>query len=492
MFYRRFDSPLAKEISLRFPILLNKAYTKSQKGKIMYPNEFNKLREEKQIENRVKYTVAEYDKIRKLIGDGSLITGEIYEYQQKQKAQPGAETPPLDIPDKKFVFLRLHHYDSQSGIITSFSTYSSPETAVIDLVRLIMPLEAGRYLAKPIPAESKIAIIAPLEGVGLNSFYEYLMQLKFDIRVLTGLDNAPIFVNEMEPLRNIESAKLSYAAVKDLESYGPPSYSAAADNDADRAAYEHFAELESRVVGNFGGELKQSLASIRARTKADYLLVLRPDGKKSFARGFDLNQGNMIWFQDSFPSKSNDAGEVLAAMIAEMQRPTVTLPDEQFEAMAQEKDKMSAQGAAGGLASVAILDFYDRTNTVLYTWLSSSLSAAVDDSMKKIFEYDRAAEAKSTEAGTRLFKSPAEVTPDKLKEFQKATGADYLIFGFYSLNAKTGKITIESKVYDLVKNKAIGGSTTESPVDVRLFDTVDEISQGIVQDIFNMTQGQSK
>ncbi len=491
MFYRRFDSPLSKEISLRFPILLNKAYTKAQKGRVMYPNEFIKLREEKQIENRVRYTTAEYDKIKPLISDGNLITAEIYEYQQQQKPAPGEEAKPQDLPDKKFVFLRLHHYDSVTRNMVSFNMYSTPETAVRDMVRHLLPLEEGRYLAKPIPAESKIAIITPLEGSNLNGFYEYLMQSKFDVRVLTGLDNSALYVNEMESLRHIESQKLAYAVVKDVTAYAPPSYSAAADNDADRAEYEQFAALESRMVAGFDRELGQSLTAIQSRTKADYLLVLKPDGKKSFARGFDLHQGNMIWFQDSFPSKSNDAGEVLAAMITEMQRPTATLPEEQFETLAQEKDKMSAQGAAGGLASVAILDFYDRTNTVLYTWLSSSLSAAVDDSMKKIFEYDRNEEKKSTEAGNRIFKSPSDITPDKLKEFQKATGADYLIFGFYSLNNKTGNITIESKVYDLVKKKAIGGSVTESPVDVRLFNTVDEISQGIVQDIFSMTQGQN-
>ncbi|MBX3720989.1 MAG: hypothetical protein KF713_04055 [Turneriella sp.] len=491
MFYRRSDTPLSKEITLRFPILLNKAFTKAQKGRVMYPNEFNKLREERKLENRVKYTTAEYDQIQKLIGGGNLVTAEIYEYQQVQKKEPGAEAPPQDAPDKKFVFLRLHHYDSATRNMVSFSMYSSPETAVVDMVRYLMPLEEGRYLSRPIPAESKLAIIAPLEGTSLNSFYEYLMQLKFDVRVLTGSDNSPVLLQEMEPLRSLDSTRLSYVTVKDTTAFSPPSYSAAADNDADRAEYEEFAALEARMVGGFDRELAASLAAIRNRTKADYLLILKPDGKKSFARGFDLSQGNMIWFQDSFPATSGAAGDVLAAMITEMQRPTVTIPEEQFEAMAQEKDKMSSQGASGGLASVAILDFYDRTNTVLYTWLSSSLSAAVDDSMKKIFEYDRAAEAKSTEAGSRLFKTPADITPDRLKEFQKATGADYLIFGFYSLNSATGNISIESKVYDLVKNKLIGGSTTQSPVDVRLFNTVDEISQGIVQDIFNMTQGQS-
>ncbi|HNA79781.1 MAG TPA: hypothetical protein PKY99_10025, partial [Turneriella sp.] len=179
---------------------------------------------------------------------------------------------------------------------------------------------------------------------------------------------------------------------------------------------------------------------------------------------------------------------VLAAMIAEMQRPMKTLDEAQFEKIAQEKDRMAAQGASGGLASVAILNFYDRTNSPLYGWMSTSLSIAVDDSMKKIFEYDRANEQKSTEIGAKIFRNPSDVTPKNLKEFQAQTGADYLIFGFYSVNPQNGNIVIESKVYDLVKKTAIGGSTTESPVDVRLFNVVDEISQGIVQDIFNMTQ----
>jgi hypothetical protein len=112
--------------------------------------------------------------------------------------------------------------------------------------------------------------------------------------------------------------------------------------------------------------------------------------------------------------------------------------------------------------------------------------------MKKIFEYNRADEIKSAEVGARIFKTPSDITPKNLKDFQTQTGADYLIFGFYSLNKQTGNIVIESKVYDLVKNKAIGGSTTESPVDVRLFNVVDEIAQGIVQDIFTMTQTQNK
>ncbi|HRP70133.1 MAG TPA: hypothetical protein PLY93_11425, partial [Turneriella sp.] len=214
-------------------------------------------------------------------------------------------------------------------------------------------------------------------------------------------------------------------------------------------------------------------------------------GSQSFARGFDLSTGSLFWFQDSFPSRSSSNEDILEAMIKEVQRPTTTLSNEQFMAIASEKDRMSSQGASGGLARVAILDFYDRTNSPLYTWLSGSLSSAVDDSMKKIFEYERNDETKSNAAGTKYFKSPADISSSRLKDFQKETNADYIIFGFYSLDKKTGNVVIESKVYDLMKNKAIGGSKSESPVDVRLFNSVDQIAQGIVQDIFTMTQRQN-
>ena len=490
LFSRRGDTILSKEIILRFPIFLSKAYTRAQKGRVMYPNEFARLREEQKIENKVLYSPEEYEKIARFIDDGHLVTGEIFEYEQKKKDEEDSEE--AIVPEKKFVFVRLHHYDCRTRKLVSFNIYSQPETVLVDMLRNILPLEKDRYLAKPITSGSKISVIVPLEPVSLNDFYVYLLGHNYDLRVLSGNDFSVTYLNELEPLRHIESRKISYIAPKVVDDFSIPPLSAAGDNEANRAEYNDFAGLWSKKVAGFDRELAKTLSGIRARTSADYLIVLRPDGKNSFARGFDLNQGGLIWFQDSFPAKSNSTGDVLEAMITEMQRPMVTLPEEQFQAIAEEKDRMTAQGASGGLASVAILDFYDRTNTVLYTWLSSSLSAAIDDSMKRIFEFERANEKNSLEVGGKLFKTPADVNAKTLKEFQKATGADYLIFGFYSVDPKTGSLMIDSKVYDLVRQKPIGGTITQSPVDVRLFNSVDEISQGIVQDIFSATQSQTK
>lgn len=490
LFSRRGETILSKEIILRFPIFLSKAYTRAKKGRVMYPNEFARLREEQKIENRVLYSPDEYEKIRRFIDDGQLVTGEIFEYEEKKKEGEASEE--AVVPEKKYVYVRLHHYDCRTKKLVSFNIYSRPETVLVDMLRNILPLEKDRYLAQPISGGSKISVIVPLEPVGLNDFYGYLMGQNYDLRLLQGNDLTITYTNELEPLRDIESRKLSYTTPRIVDDFSVPPLSPAGDNEANRIEYNEFAGLVSKNVNGFDRELGKTLAGIHARTGADYLIVLRPDGKRSFARGFDLNQGGLIWFQDSFPAKSNSTSDILEAMITEMQRPMVTLPDEQFQAIAEEKDRMTAQGASGGLASVAILDFYDRTNTVLYTWLSSSLSAAIDDSMKRIFEYDRANEKTSLDAGGRLFKTPADVTPKSLKEFQTATGADYLIFGFYSVDPKTGNLMIDSKVYDLVKQKVIGGTITQSPVDVRLFNSVDEISQGIVQDIFSATQSQTK
>lgn len=491
-FTRRLDSPVSKEVILRFPIFLSKAYTRAQKGRIMYPNEFIRLREENKIPSKILYTPDEYASIAKVLNGGSLVTGEIYEYEPKKPGEEKEDETAVDIPKEKMVFVRIHHYNSETRKIVSFSVYSKPETIVIDLVRHLLPLEKDRYIVRPIAAGSKIAVVAPLDAVSLNNFLAYLMELKFDVRVASGNDYETLQPQELEPLREIRSNAISYSTAALPYELTVPALSAALDNEAEREAYNEFAALYSRKLTGFERTLGSTLASFRNKTNADYLLVLQPHGKNPFARGFDLNRGGLAWFQDTFPSKSSAPGEVLAAMIAEMQRPMKTLDEAQFEKIAQEKDRMAAQGASGGLASVAILDFYDRTNSPLYGWMSASLSIAVDDSMKKIFEYDRANEQKSTEVGAKIFRNPSDVTPKNLKEFQTQTGADYLIFGFYSVNPQNGNIVIESKVYDLVKKTAIGGSTTESPVDVRLFNVVDEISQGIVQDIFNMTQTQNK
>lgn len=491
-FHRRSESQVTKEVFLRFPIVLGKAYARAQKGRVMYPNEFLRLREQYGIQDKVLYTPEEYLAITKILPQCALVTGEIFEYNPENAAVETQDGAVAAIPAEEKISVRIHHYNCETRKVVSLTVYSTPQTIVGDLVRRLLPLEKDRYIARPVAAGSKIAVLAPLDAPSLNNFLVYLLQLKFDVRIATGNDYETLQPQELEPLRDLRSSALSYGTPRPPVDLSVPALSAALDNGAERADYNEFAALYDRKLTGFERSLAATLASFKDKTRTDYLLVLQPHGRLPFARGFDLNHGGLFWFQDTFPGKSSEPGDVLKAMIAEMQRPVQTIDEAQLQSIAQERSRMSAQGVSGGLASVAILDFYDRTNSPLYGWMSSSLSIAVDDSMKKIFEYERADEKKSAEVGARIFRNPADVTPYSLKEFQAQTGADYLIFGFYSVNPKNGSIVIESKVFDLVKKTTIGGSTTESPVDVRLFNVVDEISQGIVQDIFTMTQTQNK
>lgn len=490
-FVRRQESPTSREIILRFPILLNKAYQRAQKGRVIYPNEFDLLREENKIPAKVLYTPDEYATIAKFIDEGALVTGEIYEYNPEDENEDEDDDTTAQTEETR-VFVRLHHYNAKTKKLVSFNVDSTPENVVTDLVRYILPLEEDRYLMHPIAAKSRITVIAPLDAPSLNNFLAYLLELQFDVRLATGSDYTTLVPQELEVLREIQTSTVSYSTVAVQQELVVPPLSAALDNAAERRDYNHFAALYAQNVAGFSRRLSSILSALRQQSGADYLLILQPYGKKPFARGFDLRRGGLAWFQDSFPVKTSNPGEILASMIAEMQRPAKTLDEAQFAQLAQEKDRVPSQGSSGNLASVAILDFYDRTNSPLYAWLSNSLSTAIDGSMQRIFEYERANEKISSEIGKKVFRSPSDISSKNLKEFQTQTKADYLIFGFYSINPQNGNIVIESKVFDLVKKTAIGGSRTESPVDARLFNVVDQIAQGIVQDIFTMTQKQNQ
>ncbi|MBV6492402.1 MAG: hypothetical protein LDLANPLL_00395 [Turneriella sp.] len=497
-FAKASDTPLSHEIVLRFPIVLSKALQKANRGALIYPNEFSRRREKIKLKNQVLYKADEYKKLQDILDNGSLITGKIFEYEPKnivlrknndKKIEPSTE---MDGIDKRNVLVKLYHYNSATNYITTFWVYSKPETVVVDMVRRIFPLVGDRYLKAPIAAGSKVAVLATLNALELNQFYMELSRQRYRVHTLSGDDFTALAANDVEPLRSIQSRLVSYDAVRTLEEEPPFALSAAVDYSDDLADRNEYEAVREQMTNQFAKNFSSVLKKIQAHTQADYLLLFRPQGKKSFARGFDLHSGSLVWFQDSFPSKSSSNEDVLTAMVSEMQRSTPTLSDEQFVELGSQIDKMTAQREDGSLASVAILDFYDRTNSPLYAWLSGSLSSAVDDSMKKIFEYNRNEEQKSNAAGRKFFKSPADITTARLKEFKNETGADYIIFGFYSLSTSSSNIVIESKVYDLVKLTAIGGSVSQSPVDVRLFNAVDEIAQGVVQDIFNMAQKQSK
>ncbi|MCS6972427.1 MAG: hypothetical protein NZL89_05310 [Leptospiraceae bacterium] len=476
-------NPAAREIALRFPIALSRAYARLQKeyrSKVVYPNQFRKLCQEKNLPFRAVYAPADYQLLKDVLQGGSLVTAEIRVYdpdeeEDEDEAKKDDKKAESSLPEEITAYASLYHYNSTTGEMHSFFITAHPEVAVREMVRYILPMENGRYLLRPIATKSSLAILSPLDPLSLNSVLTYLLEWGYDVRVLGGNDFGMLDLSRLELLREIQTVNVSY--------YTPE------ETIVPAAAEEReFAQLFQEKVKEFPQRLTAQLRALGKKVGAHYLVVLQPFGKHPFARGFDLRRGELVWRQDQFAEKSDNPGLRIAAMVSEMQRVGPQIAKEELEQIVAEKDRVSAQRDTGGLARVAILDFYDRTRSPLYNWLSVSLSSAVNDSMQRIFEFERTEEKKSNEAGAKLFAGGKNLTLKTLQAFQTELDADYLILGFYSLNPKNGNVIIESKVYDLVKKKEIGGKVLESTVDVQLFNAVDEIASGVVQDILQMTQ----
>ena len=251
---------------------------------------------------------------------------------------------------------------------------------------------------------------------------------------------------------------------------------------------------------------KAVLKKIRKRFKADYLLFYNKGGQKthskidfkvknktSFARGINIKTGRLVYVQDTFQGSSNIEAES-ETLIAELQK----APEIKKESLrragrpkAPSKDK-SEQADDSDKALVAILNFYDRTDTTSYTWMSTSLADAINKSMLQVFEFNRATPDEVQKQSDAVLKGSDKVNKDVLKRLQEATGVDYVVLGKYTYSAATKKITVTAAVYDLYTYDKIGEALAKTETDVRLFGSVDTVAQKIVKDIFKFAASQDQ
>jgi hypothetical protein len=109
-------------------------------------------------------------------------------------------------------------------------------------------------------------------------------------------------------------------------------------------------------------------------------------------------------------------------------------------------------GAKGPL-KLAILDFQDQTNTNFYGWLGSSLPDAIDQSMRKNFEYKRS----TGEAGANL-----------------------VISGHYQMKGNN-TVHIEAQIYFADTQKMLGNESVDAPTDSGLFNSTKILSDRMVE-----------
>jgi hypothetical protein len=126
-------------------------------------------------------------------------------------------------------------------------------------------------------------------------------------------------------------------------------------------------------------------------------------------------------------------------------------------------DALGGKPATGAKTTlkVAILDFKDETGSNLYTWLSDSLPDAIDQSMRKDFEYKR---------------QPAE------------TGANLVISGKYEMASGKNGIHIEAKIYFRDTDQILGTEGVDAPLDAELFNSTKILSDKLVAKFHQMVK----
>lgn len=126
-------------------------------------------------------------------------------------------------------------------------------------------------------------------------------------------------------------------------------------------------------------------------------------------------------------------------------------------------DALGGKPATGAKATlkVAILDFKDETGSNIYTWLGGSLPDAIDQSMRKEFEYKR---------------QPAEV------------GANLVISGKYEMASGKNGIHIEAKIYYRDTDQVLGAEGVDAPLDAGLFNSTRMLSDKLVAKFHRMVR----
>lgn len=462
------------EIELRLPIILSRALKKitlknTAAARFIFPNEFAEGLKSKGIEPKAIYSLQEYEKMKGFVDGGGIITVEL-------------------LPSQIDATARLNYFDYASYATTSVQISGAATQMVFLLAKQFMQLEAHRTALGVVKPGAKLALITALKHVEQNSLMLHLMESGYGIASISEPSN--LGTSDLAALREVTSNGISYRIPRSPASNDTTKLTLSPANDEaeETFMFDTTVNQQIRYVEGFNAEITRVSSEIQNKTGADYLLVFAEDGKRSFARAFELKTGNMVWLQDGFPeAASSSLPDIMTALTKSLTTPPPEINTDQFK-MELGGAKPGVAGQSGGLASVAILDFYDRTNSRLFGYLSSSLSQAVDGSMQNIFEFQRADSAVGNSAGTTHLKGATEAQKSALKAFQKQTGADYLIYGDYVYDKKTKKVTIRAQAYDLIRVIPVSTQSLESSVDASLFTAVDQIAERIVQDILLLAQ----
>lgn len=133
----------------------------------------------------------------------------------------------------------------------------------------------------------------------------------------------------------------------------------------------------------------------------------------------------------------------------------------------------------GDTAKVMVLNFDNQTGSANYGYVSSSVAAAIYDSMKASFVFS----GESPELNQKILDKQAIPPKIEIASYQnicERLGADYLILGDFQGGDKNA-IAIRARVYGLQENKIILEISKTTRTDTSLFATTQQMSDDIVE-----------
>lgn len=141
-----------------------------------------------------------------------------------------------------------------------------------------------------------------------------------------------------------------------------------------------------------------------------------------------------------------------------------------------------ADGKVGAAPlKIAILNFNDETKSDICGWLSASLPDAIDQSMRRDFEYLRPKPA----AVQKL----AEQSVGKSdKDRSAALGVNLVISGRYTLNENKSTVRIDAQIYYAGTDSVLGSETIDSPLDAQIFGATKILSEKLVEKLHQLVR----
>jgi hypothetical protein len=123
------------------------------------------------------------------------------------------------------------------------------------------------------------------------------------------------------------------------------------------------------------------------------------------------------------------------------------------------------------------IDFYNQANDQNVKWIENSIITSLHEATRVRFKYEKIDEALWRKEAAKLkLSGPDFFSQDKIRDLGKALKANGVIYGQFTIDPRTGLLTIEGKILSVADNEIVGEEKGSSPVSAELFQVTDKVS----------------